>query len=606
MRGENRTVLGIEHFNAGRFEQAIACFRGVLDPTTRSFLAHALDASGHRKKAVAALNTLIADHPRFLPAHVALASIALRAFKTTPAPALERALRSALAAAESALRDAGAEARPALAKLLHARAASDVAAGRPKAKELALRRAQALAAHAAHIRAKRLAALLALGQAQRGKGRFTQAESTFRRALKLAPRSPAATEELAATLQARGWAVRSEKFLRASLALDPPRREFLRRLDKTLLERQRAFRGVDAVAALQLSAQRHCIAGRLIKRDAALERVLTAARDRPIARFKALMNLGRYRDGLTEAEAILDRGPALADVWSFANPWDWEDWTTRSMRGPQIVRELERTPHPGPWLHFYRGQLGGEHSLDAFDRLSAFPLERYGWMYTMAGRLVLIGGSVPKAVKLLTIATRQKPHDWRTHCFLGEAHLVLQRGREAYEEMDRAALIAPAENEGLLLAWRGAFDLWTGEYARALKGLDRACELGATHAYCWKGGALLKLGRTQEALKTLDLTIKLYPGDIEAYVWRGEARRLLGQYEGAIADSNQSPLGVWALANRSLAKMALGDQEGAAADYAAIPKNVRERAGGSLETALTLARGWRREEYGQSLWLNAA
>lgn len=598
MRGQNRTELGIEHFNAGRFEQAIACFKGAADPSTRAFLAHALEAAGHRKKAIAALTALISAHPRYLPAHVALAGIALRTSEPNPF------LRAALAAAESALRGAGPEARPALAELLRARAACDSAAGRPMAAELALRRAQELAAKDERIRAERLAALLAIGRAERAEGRYAPAESTFRRALQLAPRSAAAREELAATLQARGWASRSDKYLRAALALDPARREFLRRLDATLRERQRGFQDVDPVAALQLSAQRHCIAARLKKRDEALERVIKAAGDRPIARFKALMNLGRYRDGVAEAERILDSGPALADVWGFANPWDWEDWATRSVRGPVIVREMETALRRGPWLQFYRGLLGGERLLDAFDRLSAFPRDRYGWMYTMAGRLVLIGGSMPKAVELLKVATNQKPLDWRNHCLLGEAYLVLQRGREAYEEMDRAALIVPPENVGLLLAWRGAFDLWTGEYARALAGLERACALGATHAFCWKGAALLKLGRIEEAVEALNITIQLYPGDIEAYIWRGEAKRMLGQYNEAIEDLSRSSPGVWALVNRSLAKTALGDSEGAAEDYEAIPKNVRER--GSLEEILSLARGWRREEYGQALWINAA
>ena len=118
--------------------------------------------------------------------------------------------------------------------------------------------------------------------------------------------------------------------------------------------------------------------------------------------------------------------------------------------------------------------------------------------------------------------------------------------------------------------------------------------------------ALAMQNRWVDAARINQSILDVYPVDTDTLNRLGRALTELGRYKEAIEDLSRSSPGVWALANRALAKEALGDRAGAAADYEAIPKKVRDHVGGSLETALTLARGWRREEYGQAIWMAAA
>ena len=74
---------GIESFNAGRFDEALAHFRaaiaaGARGPETHCLLAHVLEAAGRPEEAVAEFARLIAAHPRHLPAYDGLAGIILR------------------------------------------------------------------------------------------------------------------------------------------------------------------------------------------------------------------------------------------------------------------------------------------------------------------------------------------------------------------------------------------------------------------------------------------------------------------------------------------------------------------------------------------------
>jgi hypothetical protein len=222
----------------------------------------------------------------------------------------------------------------------------------------------------------------------------------------------------------------------------------------------------------------------------------------------------------------------------------------------RLRRPGPRTPARRPWLAYYRVVLGAPGALERFGRLAGASRERYGWMYLMAGRIGLIEGQVPKAEEWLELAAAREPADGGQRA-LAEARLVLGRREAAYEEMERAARVVPPADEGLLMAWRAAFDLWLGDHAEALERLDRACALGSPHAYCWRGAALLMLGRSAEALDALDLALRLYPGDLEAYVWRAEAKRALGRHAEALEELSQPPLGVWVLVNRALAKAAL-------------------------------------------------
>ena len=732
---------GIEHFNAGRFARAAACFRAALAagdraPATKVFLAHALASAGRPREAARVLAALLKARPGHTPAALALAGLLRRAPVEPWVPRAAAALRSRDARVQEALavilrahaeaavaagRWAEAErllrrapkgaARGDLAAALRARARAELRAGRPEAAEKTLSRAprngsvradlrevrsaldaarreraeaalaRRRAAKAERIRrlrargtvaalraARRLAPgdadlARALAEALRARGDLKEAlrvlpadarirrelieslrargrdllaadapdaaEKALRGALRLAPRDEETRRELAEALRARAWAHESagrlaeaERLLREARRFDPAGAELGRRLAATLRARERT--GVPgSVEELRRREKLERLEGRLRAREETLALLLDAAPERSIDRFKALMGLRRYDEAVGLAELILDDAPGQPEMWGLANPWDWEEWTTRASRQRRLVKDLERalkSPARRPWLDYYRVVLGAPGALERFGLRAGAERERYGWMYLMAGRLCLIGGSVPKAAEWLALAAAREPADWRANALLAEARLVLGRREDAYAEMERAARVVPPADEGLLLAWRAAFDLWLGEHPAALERLDRACALGSPHAYSWRGAALLMLGRAAEALEALDLALRLFPGDLEAYVWRAEAKRALGRHEEALEDLRRPPLGVWVLVNRALAKAALGDLAGLKADLDALPPGLVERverrlgpgpAGETdaarmervLEGFLSLARGWRREEYGQSLWL---
>lgn len=736
--------VGIDHFNAGRFERAAECFRAALAagdraPGTTVFLAHALASAGRPREAARVLAALLRKRPGHLPASLALAALLRRAPVEPWVPRAAAALRSrdarvrealavilrahaeaAVAAgrwaeAERLLRRAPKEeVRGDLTAALRARARAELRAGRAGAAEKSLVRASACAPRDGAVRAELLAVRRALAaarreredarlfrerarrtekieslrargkaadlraalrlapgnpdltralaealrsrgdlegamkvlpgdarirrelaQALRARGRALQAdepaaaEKVLREALRLEPRDEETRRELSEALRARAWARESagrlaeaERLLRAARGFDPAGAALARRLAATLRERERAG-APGSAEELRLREKLERLEGRLRAREKTLALLLDAAPERSIDRFKALMNLRRYDEALDLAELILDDGPGQPEVWGLANPWDWEEWTSRTSRQRRLIKDLERALAASarrPWLDYYRIVLGAPGALERFGRFDAAARERYGWMFLMAGRICLIEGPVPKAEEWLALAAARGPADWRANALLAEARLVLGRREDAFAEMERAARVVPPADEGLLLAWRAAFDLWLGEHETALERLDRACALGSPHAYCWRGAALLKLGRTAEALEALDLALRLFPGDLEAYVWRAEARRALGRNEEALEDLRQPPLGVWVLVNRALAKAALGDLAGLKADHDALPRELVERVERKLgpcpagETAegrrtrilegfLSLARGWRREEYGQSLWL---
>lgn len=472
----------------------------------------------------------------------------------------EDAVRAALAADPRA-----AEARLALAESLRRRGQAALSAGRPAVAERLAR--EALAGRPAPDARRGLLDLLrACGDAQRYAGRLPEAARIFRGLLALDPRDAASCASLAAIARARGRTARERLLLARAL-----------RLDRGALK--------------------------------------------PADRFRALMKVGEYRRAIAQAEKILDAGATLSDARAFWDPWEWDDRAPRADR-LSVLRRLERALRgaTGPWLDYYRAELGGPDALAAFERLSAFPRRRYGWMYGKAGLAALCAGSFGKAVEWLELSVRSEPADWRARGFLAEALLCLKRPEDAVAQLDRACSEAPSDEAAQALAWRGALDLWLVRYDEALGRLEEARRAGAPCADCWRGAALLKLGRLDEALAALNETIARYPRDFEAYVWRGEALRLLGRPREALRDLDEGSgprrepaAWLWALVNRALVKEDSGDEKGSRADFAALPpsfvEGLRARTGlteprALLLAALDRARGWRREEYGQAIWMS--
>ncbi len=557
----------------------------------------------------------------------------------------ERSLRAALA-----LQPRDAKSRHRLLELLRLRARGLAAAGRTDAAEKVLRRALAFEPGDKESRRRLLELMRDRARGFLSAGDERSAERSLRAALAFEPKDAESRRLLVERMRSRlsssldaASPAATGRILSAALAFSPADAEERRRLAELLRARaldalfarrlglaERLLRAVlrcdplDPAACLSLASALDA-AGRKAAARAMLRRAAAAARRRGARadEFKALMKLGRYKDAVATAERILDAGPALPDLRGFWDPWEWDERAPRET----LLRELkalERALGPearGPWLHYYRGSLSGPDGLPHFERLAGYPAKRYGWMWFRAASAALLASRFEDAAAWFKRSLAAKPADWRAHCFLAEAQLCLGRRAEAFAGMDRALRAAPESEKGQVLAWRGAFELWLGRYARALALLDEAAALGAQCAHCWRGAALLKLGRPEEALAELDKTLRLYPLDFEAYVWRGEAKRALGLHREALKDLDAraaadsglaTPVWLWARFNRALAKAALGDAAGMKAEFEAIPAPVidhlRARTGLTktedlLEAGLRLSRGFRRDEYGQAVWM---
>ncbi len=125
--------------------------------------------------------------------------------------------------------------------------------------------------------------------------------------------------------------------------------------------------------------------------------------------------------------------------------------------------------------------------------------------------------------------------------------------------------------------------------------------------------------RRGEAAADLEEALR-QDGGVESLTWRGELRRLRGDWKGAGEDLNAAirmdgTSSFWALANRALAKSAAGDAAGLKSDYASIRRDVLDRfeaeAGAAeakpeavLEAGLRLGRGVRvANEYLFPVWM---
>lgn len=633
VRGETANALrreGLADLAAGRLKEAEAALRKALrlapeDPAGREALADVLRAKAERAR----LGRI--EAARRAAQRASARRERRRAAERAQREAAERRARRAFAAKNWAaalaalrrLRALGADVESQLASVRCEQGRAALAEGRLARAERLLRSAlpgsSEVLASALQARARDAVARDELGEAAR----------LLEEAVRLSPADGAARAALARALRRLSWRALLEGRPASARAhalgarrLDPASARDASAAARALRRRlEDASRRGQALEALSWRERLEAVEADFAGRERTLR---TLAREAPAAspeRFAALMNLRRYGAALAVAERLLDRGPGHREYWSLANPWSWEDWSVREAGMAELARDLaKRIPAAArrPWLSFYRVALSAPGALDAFSP----PTEgqgRYGWMCLMAGRMALVEGRLPLAKRLLTVASARRPAEWRAYALLAEAALVRGDVASAWRLMEEAGAAASDAERGLWLAWRGAFYLWVGDYRRAYADLDEACGLGAPHAFCWRGAASLMLGEARRAVAQLDETVALYPGDLEAYLWRGEAKLALGRPEEALGDLAR-PTGVWAVVLRALAKAGAGDEQGLLAEFRSLPAAMRraglgsgsdaspepEKARRALERIRNLARGWRREEYGQRLWLRRA
>jgi len=336
--------------------------------------------------------------------------------------------------------------------------------------------------------------------------------------------------------------------------------------------------------------------------------------------------LGLYEEAFATGEALLDAGECGFDMRLFWYPMPGREVDKFRAAHMKALRDLEDGPM-APWVAYYRGLLerGLEGSRHWLGRSELFT-GRYAWMNVMIGRfLALQGDWEPAAERLELGAAAAGMRDWRAYTCLAEVHLCLGRKAAARRALTRAVACAESDfQRGEALAWRGEIRLWLGDYEAAIEDLAKAETLGSSYAQTWKAGGLVKLGRLDEALAELDAVVDHGPVDGETYLWRAEAKRLMGRRDEALEDLAKTPPGwFWAGVNRALAHAGAGRDAEAVREAAALSQEVtaplRVAAGlpasgpldwrgwkKTLESAVGASRGYRRDEYRQAVWLPRA
>lgn len=558
---------GIALYNKGRYESALAEFRRLIrnagTPEAFCFLAHSLNALGRRREALLALSRLLKVRPDHVPALVAKGEFLATSGKLNEAQrAFERA--AALAPQDSALRARLSQIFCSLSSQAQQRGKTREAVEWLERSALLMgRRGEALLqlAKLLQIPPDHILALAAKGELRTPGRKSGEAQRVLSAP---APKDTATRSRLAQAFRSLSWHSHLE-------GMEQEAEQWLERAARLEGIAPRVFRNVSE------------------RNLGPLER-----------RFRHLMRSGRFPAAFTVAECLLDAGAGLNSLRLLADPWMGET----EVEHLKVLGGL-RSPKQ-PWTDFYIGSLSQDPK--RFGSVLSAPRLRYGWMLQRAGAVSLRAGDFKEAISLLKAA----PIDWRAYGFLAEAYLCLGRRAAAQDAISRTVAKAPELERGEAMAWRGELDLWLGNYQQALRELKLACAFNGRWGWCWKGATKVLLGRPHEALRDLDEAIRICPEDREAYVWRGEANRILGRHRAALRDLSREPVGLWGLVNRALVWAALGDRTKFRRDFAAVPDVVhnyaRRRARAKspeavLKAALKLARGYRRDDYHQAIWM---
>lgn len=585
---------GFFHYNKGDPARALECFRRAIKMgdeslDVRCFAAHSLHALGQTSKARASFFELVKKNPRYMPGHLGLASL-LR-------------LEGGHGKARSVLLDAlkldprCVAARQALCEVVRSSALEFQAMEKLEKAQSCWEELQKLLPEDPETR-RELHALILKRKAAKKAGTPHPAQKAGKK------RRDVEEEWLA---KARGYQVsghwkKAQRILRGTIAHFP--------------------RSIQAYLDLFVIA---CHQGDSERASAFLQRAKRLDVDvisNPQERFQALLILGRFPQAFAIGESLLDEGAIARPSQAFW--WSWYDRRAHLRSLSHLVKSA-----PSPWAYYYRGLVRGaegasleenKEDLAYLSRLSNFKPSRYGWMNVRAGQAYLNAGQCDKAARILRRALKYKPIDWTAHGYLAEALLCLGLPAAARKEMRRAQAAAPKKERGQVLAWRGELELWRGHYDEAFRLSQAACGLGAIFAFCWRGAAKLKQGKPREALKYLDQAVKLHPIDLEAYVWRGQAKWELGLLRESLEDFNRAPDWIWSRCGRALVRAALKDYQGMKEDFNFLPGSMaaylKKKAGFPpgkalnveemreiLKLGFKLSRGFRRNGYGQMLWM---
>ena len=173
-------------------------------------------------------------------------------------------------------------------------------------------------------------------------------------------------------------------------------------------------------------------------------------------------------------------------------------------------------------------------------------------------------------------------------------------------EFERLAAVHP--NDPTVFTYRGEFRVWMGDFDAASADFEAALAIDPRTTWAWIGLAAAQIGRGKlhRSLDTLaeGIVTVQYEGPT-VFVYRGEARRLLGEHGAAMVDltkaTGDKPQRLSAWINRALVAEAMGNPAPVAALTAALAASnpglwhdIQRHPGGSerpLEACLALMRG---------------
>jgi len=346
----NDLKLGLEHFNAGRFQEALRRFRASRGPEAACFAAHALDSLGRPQEALRAFTSAIEKFPRHLPAYEGLANLMLH---RGPFEHERNTLRRILS-----LKPKDPKSRRRLVSVLKVCAQAFRASGEQASAETALRRLLALAPSDTEHRSSLVALIRMRAQARLTAKDFGAALSAMREALALAPGDKETRARLADLLRLRAHERlepdAAERDLRAAVAVAPTDARSRRRLTELL-----RVRGKDHQSAGRMDDAEKCLraALKLQPRDdktrrKLLELLVLRARAHAAANEAGLAERAFRRALALDARDKEARGGLLAlmraaGAWRRALAFEPRDMESRRRLTEILRRNLETVLEAG-------------------------------------------------------------------------------------------------------------------------------------------------------------------------------------------------------------------------------------------------------------------